>query len=374
MMKYRLIYHIIFISLLLTSCHDTIHEHPDAGDANVSLTMKVKTSGPELHAVVEYTSNSRYVYKAHEYKLPETRSDMAQTLSGYLEQTSINAEMWDMRLVWELYEGTRDDLRQGRAILMSRDSVLINYEDEMPEHTINFMAPSGRYTLLAWSDFVPKGTLADYYYDTQDMNMLMSDFELRKACLDNDQRDCFAQAYDFKIETVEFQGQKRYYETMLKRPQGRYVILATDYDSYLDLSDNPVEQNIVNITYPSFINVGYSIVEQRPNESATGLTYSFTPRIYEFDEQKTVCVGDDYSFVNGEISYIHATLQVCNPDGIQLSFNKNIEIPIYADKLTVVVGKFFVTSGGSGGISIDDGFEDEIIVPYQKDLDKEQYK
>lgn len=368
-MRYLQFYIFALLVVALSGCHSTIHEHPDSGDAAVTLTMRVKTAGPELYEVIEYTGNSRVQYKAHEYQFPNSRGDLASQLSEYLSKNAINLENWDMRLVWELYAGTRDQIKSGEAVLMQRDFHILDYTQEMPEHTIHFEAPSGQYTLLAWSDFVPKGTTEDFYYDTQNMAALTSDLELRRACLNNDQRDCFAQAYDFKISGIEYDGQERYYETTLIRPQGRYVVLATDYDRYLELSGTPVENNSSLITYPSFINVGYSILEERPNESTTGMTYTINPRVYEFDNQITVCVGDDYSFVNGEVSHVHININVYHVSGAQLSFNKDIDIPLYADKLTVIIGKFLATSGGSGGISIDDKFEGEIVVPYSLDLD-----
>lgn len=367
----------LFIGILsllvfvLTGCHATIHEHPDAGNASVTLTMRVKTAGPELYQIIEYTGNSRVTYKAKEYQFPNSRFDIASKLSEYLSQNAIDLNKWRMRLVWELYNGTREDIKHGRAQLVQRDTVGIDYRMEMPDHTINFKVPAGQYTLLAWSDFVPNNTLEDYYYDTQDMDALVSDRELRLNCLDNDQRDCFAQCYDFTIERVDYAGQERYYETTLYRPQGRYVVLATDYDKYQELSYAPVETNTSCISYPSFVNVGYSILEQRPNESATGLSYEFTPILYEFGEQVTACIADDYSFVNGSVSHVHINISVLNEHGNQLSFNRDIDIPLYADKLTVVIGRFLATSGGSGGISIDDKFEDEIVVPYSDDLELE---
>lgn len=363
-MKRLFLYILPFFILALTACHSTVHEHPDAGDALVTLTMKVKTAGPEIYSVIEYSGESRVIFDAKDYRFPNSRSDISATLSQHLAKTAVDTEYWDMRLVWELYDGSRDDIRNGNATLIQRDTTIIDFNQETPYHTIQFHAPSGRYTLLAWSDFTPKGSLDDHYYDTHDLNVLHSELELRRACKNNDQRDCFSQAYDFEVSRVDFQGQERYYETTLIRPQGRYVILATDYDTYLHLSSTPVEQNDVSITYPSFINVDYSVLEEKPRDGVTGMSYTMHPRIYEFDEQTTVCVADDYSFVNGEVSYVNVNMAVYNPQGSQLSTNRNIEIPLYADYLTVIVGKFLATSKGSGGIKVDDGFEDEFIIPY----------
>lgn len=354
---------VAIVSALLSSCCETIHEHPDAGCASITLTMNVKKAGPELYTVIEYDGTNKTVFDAKDYDI-FSRADMQSTLAGYLARTAVDTEHWDLRLTWELYSGTRDHIKNGTAQLLQRHSEAIDYSPEQPNHTISFDAPAGQYTLLAWADFVPKGTLDDYYYDTSNFNTLMSDLELRRNCQNNDQRDCFAQAYDFVVESVDYAGEERHYETTLVRPQGRYVILASDYDTYLRLTDVPVERNTVDIYYPTFINVGYTILEERPNEGAQGLYYSMNPRVYDFDDRRMICVGDDYSFVNGEISYVHVNIGVYTPGGDELSTNKNIEIPLYADKLTVVVGKFLATSGGSGGISIDDGFTDEIVIPY----------
>lgn len=350
------------LSLLLSSCCETIHEHPEGGCAELTLTMNIKKAGPELYTVIEYDGSNKTIYDAKNYDI-FSRADMRSTLAEHLARTAVDPEKWDLRLTWELYSGTRDHIKNGTASLLERQSTAVDYSTDTPSHTINVNLPAGLYTLLCWADFVPKGTLDDYYYDTTSLRTVLSDFSLRRNCENNDQRDCFAQAYDFEVESVSYSGESRHYSTTLIRPQGRYVILATDYATYFRLTDTPVEENRVEVNYPSWINVGYNVLTQYPNAGEEGLSYSMHPRIYDFDSRRMICVGDDYSFVNGEISYVTANLGVYTPREEKLSENRNIEIPLYADKLTVVIGKFLATSGGSGGIVIDDGFTDEIVIP-----------
>lgn len=358
------------LALAVSSCHETIHEHPDEGAAAISLRIDVKKSGPELYKVIEYDGTSRTIYSAQDYKFPNSRADLESTLQDYLAKSSVNLDEWDLRITWELHSGSRDDIRNGDSQLIQRECVIADYSPDVPGHTIYFNAPAGEYTLLAWADFVPKGTIDDYYYDTQNMNALMSDLELRRNCENNDQRDCFANAYEFVVAPVSYEGEAQSFVTTLIRPQGRYVILANDYERYLQLSSTPPEDNIVEVSYPTFVNVSYSVLEEHPNDGATGLGYYFSPRTYDFDDERMICVADDYSFVNGDISYVHVNMTVFTPNNAQLSKNKNIEIPLYADKLTVVIGKFLATSSGSGGISIDDGFDGEFVVPYLYDTPK----
>ena len=117
-MKRLLNYILPIFILALTSCHSTIHEHPDAGDALVTLTMNVKTAGPEIYSVIEYTNESRVIFSAKDYRFPNSRSDIRATLSQHLAKTAVDTEHWDMRLVWDIYDGSRDDIRNGRATLI----------------------------------------------------------------------------------------------------------------------------------------------------------------------------------------------------------------------------------------------------------------
>ena len=91
-MKRLLNYILPIFILALTSCHSTIHEHPDAGDALVTLTMNVKTAGPEIYSVIEYTNESRVIFSAKDYRFPNSRSDIRATLSQHLAKTAVDTE------------------------------------------------------------------------------------------------------------------------------------------------------------------------------------------------------------------------------------------------------------------------------------------
>lgn len=364
-MKKQLLHIILFsiIASIMSSCCETIHEYPDTGTSSVTITMHVKTAGPELYKVVDYSGGGRVTFNAKDFVAEPSRASFLATITDYLAMERLNAAEWDMRMVWELYSGSRQDIIEGNGQLLLRDQQIVEYEDiAMPQHSFDIDIPSGQYTLLAWTDYVPKGTTDDYYFSTDDLNALVCNLELRSACTDNDQRDCFAKAYEFYVNEVEYTGQPKAYETTLIRPQGRYVVLATDYNRYLKLSNTPVEENNVVCHYPSYINIGYSILEERPNLSGDDLYYDFQPRPYDFDGDIMVCTADDYSFVKGEESVISLNMTVIHAEGSEMSDNDDIEIPLYPDKLTVVVGEFLTASNSSGGIKIEDNFEDEIII------------
>lgn len=357
------------LALGMTSCCETIHEYPDEGRAAVSLTMNVRNLAPEIYTVVDYTIDNTNpgIFGIDEWRSLESRTfDAPQFERYYLGENKIASNEWNLRLVWEIYYGSNEEVRIGRGDLIERKVQLIDAAIELPSYTTEIELPAGTYTLLAWADYVPIGTEEDHFYDTQNMSAIKSDLVLREDCQDNDLRDCFARTYEFRIENVKYLGEPRHYETTLTRPQGRYVVLATDYKDYLDLSNIPVEQNNVDCFYPTFLNVGYSIPEARPNLSASQIGYKFTPMRYVFDEKEMVSLGDDYSFVNGKESHLILNLTVMNPQGNEISKNENIDIPIYPDKLTIVLGRFLANSGNSGGLGIDDKFENEIVIKFKR--------
>lgn len=359
----------LILALGMTSCCETIHEYPDEGRAAVSLTMNVRNLAPEIYTVVDYTIDNTNpgIFGIDEWRSLESRTfDAPQFERYYLGENKIASNEWNLRLVWEIYYGSNEEVRIGRGDLVERKVQLIDAAIELPSYTTEIDLPAGTYTLLAWADYVPIGTEEDHFYDTQNMSAIKSDLVLREDCQDNDLRDCFARTYEFRIENVKYLGEPRHYETTLTRPQGRYVVLATDYKDYLDLSNIPVEQNNVDCFYPTFLNVGYSIPEARPNLSASQIGYKFTPMRYVFDEKEMVSLGDDYSFVNGKESHLILNLTVMNPQGNEISKNENIDIPIYPDKLTIVLGRFLANSGNSGGLGIDDKFENEIVIKFKR--------
>lgn len=359
----------LILALGMTSCCETIHEYPDEGRAAVSLTMNVRNLAPEIYTVVDYTIDNTNpgIFGIDEWRSLESRTfDAPQFERYYLGENKIASNEWNLRLVWEIYYGSNEEVRIGRGDLIERKVQLIDAAIELPSYTTEIELPAGTYTLLAWADYVPVGTEEDHFYDTQNMSAIKSDLVLRENCQDNDLRDCFARTYEFRIENVKYLGEPRHYETTLTRPQGRYVVLATDYKDYLDLSNVPVEQNNVDCFYPTFLNVGYSIPEARPNLSASQIGYKFTPMRYVFDEKEMVSLGDDYSFVNGKESHLILNLTVMNPQGNEISKNENIDIPIYPDKLTIVLGRFLANSGNSGGLGIDDKFENEIVIKFKR--------
>lgn len=340
------------LALMLTSCHETIHEHPDGTEASVTVTLTVDNHEPELYTVVDYTDGTPV----------QTSLDLSSRTNDLCSRT-IDPTQWQVHIVWRLYNGSLSDINGGRAQLVGSGVGVTGYSYQ-PTYVVAKDIPQGCYTLLAWADYTPTGTEGDYYYNTSDLSHVQCDLDRRTDCADNDQRDCFCTAYQFTVSGVREYGESRTYNATLTRPQGRYIVLVTDYKKYLQLTDRPVEESTSTVTYPSFINTGYNLQELRPNEGTRGLSYRLAPTMQQWEGQGVVRIADDYSLVNGSESHVTLDMKVSNPTLGVLSTNSGIDVPLYPDKLTVVVGRFLTGDSKNGGLTIDDGFEDEWIIHF----------
>lgn len=361
--SYTLLFCVSALLIAVASCDSTIHEYPDQDTASVTIDMFIDIDPPQIYRIVDYSSGTPETYTSEEWA---RRSGVAAAayLQPFTESRVIDPAQWDLHLVWEIYNGDSNAIKEGNARLIRRRSQILSAEDPAPGYSVQIDMPEGEYTLLAWADYTPAGTTGDYFYDTSNMEYIYTDIYLRKTCPDNDQRDSFAEMYEFTVPEVRYVGESQMYTATLTRPQGSYVVLAADYAKYLELTDRPITEYGVALSYPSYVGVGYSVVEERTTASETGLEYSFVPRLYTFDGEETVCIAYDYSFVNKDVSHVQLDADIRHTSGARLIALESMDIPLYADKLTVVIGDFLTGGDNSGGIIIDEGFGDEEIIEY----------
>lgn len=316
------------------------------------LQLTVDNHAPEQYMVVDCTGDT------------PRQSVVGQTApqTDFCAYT-IDPSLWQVHIVWELHKGSLADVKDGTSTLIARETETTELQ-EQPVITAAANLPAGAFTLLAWADYSPVDTDGDWFYDTTDMENIRCDIEKRGLCNDNDLRACFGTAFEFSVSGGCLADGWQFFNTKLTRPQGRYVVLATDYDKYRQLTDMPIGDNSLALTYPSYINTGFTVPEQRPNEGTRGVQYKQRPTLTEFDGQTVVRTGDDYSFVNGEVSHVTLDMKVTSPDLGQLSANSGINIPLFADRLTVFIGNFLTDDSKQGGLTVDDSFDDETTIHY----------
>jgi len=390
----RAVLHILLLMLPvltgLTSCHQTIHMHPweeeaPAADARVLLTLHVDNSAPRLGAIIDYTVSPAVIIYADDLPakvtaraaadVPEAREALVQRAAslagafGEIAPYRPDGDKWELRLKYEVYAGTAGQVRNGSAPMVRRGEAVWRADADGPEHDVGLEVRPGVITVVAVADIVPAGTEDDWFFDTSaGGGSLVSIMEKRQGEHDNVYRDCFTVGQEFVVEPPRYDGHVQHLTATLTRPQGRYMAIADDYETYLGLAGTNIAGTMSHIQYPSYINVAYSALLHRPTESSFDFGYDFSPSVTYADGAPYVRLGDDWSFVNGDRSNFMIDITVRDKaDGSTVSRNPGILVPVFPGRVTLVVGHWLTEKAGDsgdGGVSIDPDFSNEIIIRF----------
>ncbi len=384
----RILHLLLGVSALIgcASCHDTIHIHP--AEEKTTLTLRIDNSAPQLGAIIDYTVSPAVILysddlpessvahvrnKAHEADedanaqeelLPRARA-LAKAF-GQIAPYDLDGDAWELRLKYELYAGTADEVKKGLVTPFHSHEVGYRADLSCPEHDVEVELPFGHVTVVAVAHIVPAGTDGDWFFRTRPLHTLICDIDKRQGEHDNVYRDCFVVGKEYVIEPTGIDGNVQHLTATLTRPQGRYMVIADDYETYLNIAGTDLADAASHIHYPSFINVAYSVLDCMPIESSYDFGYNFPPSLVYADKAPYVRLGDDWSFVNGERSNFNIDITVGNKtEDYVINHNPDILVPIFPGRVTLVVGHWLVKVNDSGGgIIIDPSFTDEIIIRF----------
>ncbi len=376
------------VLLGVTSCHKTIHIHPDKGfgaDEKVRLTLRIDNDAPQLGAVIDYTvSPAVIIYsdelpqKAVEHRVHasaekaqehESLLQRAHALAGALDELApyeLDGDNWELHLKYEIYAGTADQVKRGVAPLLHSRDVAYRADISHPEHEVEADLPFGNVTVVAVAHIVPAGTDGDWFFVTTPLRNLSCDMDKRQGEHDNVYRDCFVFGEEYRIEPTGIDGSEQHLTATLTRPQGRYIVIADDYETYLDIAATDLAQTGAHIHSPTYINVAYSVLSRTPIASSYDFGYDFRPSLNYAEEAPYVRLGDDWSFVNGDRSNFNIDVTVRDKeDGRLISHNPELLVPVFPGRVTLVVGHWLTeVNDGGGGVSIDPNFSDEIVIHF----------
>ncbi len=387
MMRFRFVLLLVWAVAGLSSCHSTIHIHPDrepGTDEKVWLTLHVDNGAPRLGSIIDYTVTPAVIIYADD--LPQQAVGRARAASGSVEKhgelllrarTLADAfekvapydpdgDNWELRLKYEIYAGTADQVRQGAAPLFHSGETVYRADTFHPEHDVEVELPFGDVTVVAVAHIVPAGTEGDWFFETSTLRNIVCDMDRWQGGHDKIYRDCFVVGEEYHIEPTGTDGSERRITATLTRPSGRYVVVSEDYETYLGIAATNLADAVSHIHYPSYINVAYSVLSGVPVASSFNFGYDFRPALVYDEESPYVRLGDDWSFVNGDRSNIHVDITVSDrEDGRVVSSNPGILVPLFPGRVTLVVGHWLTeVKEGGGGVLIDPGFSDEIVIRF----------
>ncbi len=217
----------------------------------------------------------------------------------------------------------------------------------------------GDYDLRLWTDW--NGD----YYDTEDLTAVTVRAENYTAGTITDTKDAY-----HATATISVSESMEETAIALTRPFARYRIVATDVEGYNRLVEKenypPIENLEVRIGYEGFFPTGFNVATGKPNDALTGISYTTVPVGADgFDKAEALQVGGDFVLTNGEESFVTATVEIIDrTTGETVNRTAGVKIPYRRGHLTTVTGHFLTAGKTTGGVQIDTGWEDEIIVEF----------
>lgn len=242
------------------------------------------------------------------------------------------------------------------------------------DKTFTVAIPEGKWDLYVWTDFVDAGSFSDKYYNTGDLGAIVY------ADRDNYSGSNHCREVFRGTASIEVVHPYRYmedeplpaYRTVvpMRRPVGRFDFISTDVDEFVrqlsalssrsrpqpidakSLSRADLEEFRVVFRYNAFMPSVYNVFTDKPTDSWTGMSFESSMDISD----EGILMGFDHVLVNGSETIVNVSVEVYNGDGDMIASSPSLEVPVVRNKYTTVKGEF-LTSNGSGGVSVSPGFD-----------------
>lgn len=146
----------------------------------------------------------------------------------------------------------------------------------------------------------------------------------------------------------------------LQRPFAKYRIIvdADEIAEYLKMRKvnpqefPPIEELTVSVQYEGYFPSGFNISTEKPNDAVVGITYSGSLSRYDGSAAELE-LGSDWILVNGNTSFVNATVIVSDSQGNVICRIPGTQIDYRRNQLTTVKGRFLTSGANSGGVHID---------------------
>ncbi|MDR0691926.1 MAG: hypothetical protein LBF69_02675 [Prevotellaceae bacterium] len=341
-MKHTFLGFIFLFSALLAGC---IHEYP--GDNPVDPTL--------VDLRVALAVNIDF----------EIETGVEQFVQAY---APLFADGYRIRYIVDLYEtpaSTEAPLSQRICRLMATDNVMPPGGTYRFSETVQLR--SRHYTALVWIDFVPEGSVGDFYYHTGNLqtvtfagNRPYRGYHISK--------DAFAASLPIDL-TSYWNMRDIYHEATIqaKRPFALYQIVTTDVAKYRsahnDVPYETIRPATTSLFYKLWFPMGYNTYRSIPdNFDASGIYYNYEIAGTETDDTEAV-IASDFVFVNGNDTFYFVDFDIYTPTGDHISTRHNdIRVNLRRNRVTVIRGEFLTSGTGSGGVGVDFNFGEEIVI------------
>lgn len=271
---------------------------------------------------------------------------------------------YDRRFIVNIYYNEYDESLVEAHTITREASDLSDLLIETKLHT-------RKYKIVAWMDYVKKGTTTDLYYFTSNGEALNAIHQptIDKYTACSDFKD--VQTYVSEIDLTPYAGQWFADITVpvpLERPVAKITILANDLAEYASqigykgsLSELADDVSL-EFSYDGYYPTGFNAHTGRLNDSQVGYGFKCGASFpYTLEQKDYTRIGYDYVFVNGETSSVTITVRIKSKSGQFINEVNNVVVPITRGKETVLIYKFF-TKEYVPGIGINPEFDGEFNV------------
>lgn len=341
--------YILVALLLLAGCDRTIHEYPREVDIELAVRCSVDLAQPEYLISVECNSEEGASYVV--------RTESAEPFSTRFTEPVC------LRFVVDLYS-----VCGARSQFVERRVLFADVEEPNPQVVARFDVEAERYRVLVWCDYVRDDVREAWYYVTDDLrSVLYADV----AVVDNNDKDAFSGVVDVDLSRwcCLMCCNEAVVDVDLMRPMGRLKCVATDVEEYLKNSSAALEDITAVVTYTQYVSAGYNVEAQRPNYFVPTRGFVSKTRV---DSEGEFELFYDYVFVNGKETNVMLNFALYSGEvtvgesgevaGNEISSWSGIVVPLRRNRETLIEGRLLTTSYGTGGVGIDPGFENEIVI------------
>ncbi len=279
-----------------------------------------------------------------------------QALSPY---TLSVAGDYDIRWTVDAYHSAGD----GTGALGDRAKRIVETErfTGQDSHSFNtFLLSEGQYTLLVWVDLVERGSRSDLHYATADLRQVTCIGPGGTFTGFDPSKDAFAAAVTTTVRPSGRLCQGVSLSIDAIRPLAAYQLIATDVDDFKEARPG-VYPSVTIGEYQMFIPRGYNVqlgvaMDYRENASYT----------YNFDitgDEGEAVVASDYMFIGHAPAAYTLDISTYTSTDTAVSSASDIGLALVRNGMLVIRGAFLSSSAETDGIGVEDGFDDEILVP-----------
>ncbi len=222
-------------------------------------------------------------------------------------------------------------------------------------YNISQQLSEGSYDIYLWADYARlDDSLNDAFYHTERLKAVTIFTEPYIA--NTDAKDA---AYGSESGAI-VSSEGAAVTMSLKRPFAKYRITvdADEIEKYLKLQKNdsqkfpPLDELAVSVQYEGYFPSGFNVLTEKPNNAVGGIVYIGSQVRYD-GSAKELELGSDWILVDGDSSFINATVIISDGKGNEVCCVPDMRIDYRRNYLTTISGRFLTSGVNSGGVDIN---------------------